>query len=160
MQPTTLTEAELDAVLRSVSPKGIDYQAGRICRLLAHKHSVRSGIVAHRCSVSNISDVVSKSINPHIEHLDIFVSCVKPPARLNNKFGQRSGDHYWSFYRMLEAANDESYDDELADDLEAVKQRHPGVAGESDAHGWIADLTRIEDVPMVDLDQIPVGKPE
>ena len=98
-----------------------------------------------------------QSINPLIEDLGLFASCVKPPGRLSNKFGQRTGDHYWSFYRVQAAANDDSYDDDLANDLEDVKQRHPDVAGDSDVHGWIADLKRIEDLPAVEADQLPIG---
>ena len=141
MQPITLTEPELDQVLNLVSPTGVDYQAGRICRLLSRKSSVRTGYLASVCSVGNISDIVQKSINPKIEPLGLFVSCFKPPERLNNKFGQRTGDHYWSLYRHAESANDDLYDDDLAIELEAVIQKYPGVAGESDASDWVSDLS-------------------
>ncbi len=86
MQPITLTEPELNQVLNLVSPTGVDYQAGRICRLLSQKSSVRTGYLASVCSVGNISDIVQKAINPKIEPLGLFVSCYKPPERLNNKF--------------------------------------------------------------------------
>jgi hypothetical protein len=145
MEPITLTPLELTEVLEVVSPTGIHYQAGRICSLLAHEKSVRTGKLASACSVGNISDIVQKSINPKIESLDLFVGCMKPPEKLTNKFGQRTGDHYWSFYCMPEAANDASYDG-LEEELETVKQSHPELAGESDAHSWIGDLQRTEDV--------------
>ena len=78
---------------------------------------------------------------------------MKPPEKLTNKFGQRTGDHYWSLYR--DAANDDSYDDSLADDLEAVKQKHPGLVGDADPDGWVNDLTSLDelakDCPPVDV---------
>jgi hypothetical protein len=101
-----VTDQELDKLLKVLSPTGIDYQAGRIVRLLAQGPN-RTGIVASRCSVGNIPDVIAKSINPKIMRLGFFVSCVKPPMVIRNKFGQVAGDWIYTLNRAdKSAAND------------------------------------------------------
>lgn len=107
-QPTTLTDDELQTVLsRIILHK--ETCASRICRLLAAKHSATTVEVNQQCSVGNISDCVSVSINPRIEDLGLYVACVTPPKPILNKFRQPSGQHLWSFYRDT-AANDAVYD--------------------------------------------------
>jgi hypothetical protein len=102
-----LTDQELDKLLAVLSPTGTDYQAGRIVRLLAQGPN-RTGIIASRCSVGNIPDVIAKAINPKIMRLGFFVSCVKPPVAIRNKFGQVAGDWIYSLNRAdKSAANDE-----------------------------------------------------
>ena len=106
----TLTDQELTAVLKILSPTGIDYQAGRIVRLLAQGPS-RTGIIASTCSVGNLADVCLKTINPRIAHLGLWVACIKPSNQIRNKFGQIAGDWIYSFYRANIAANDDNHDD-------------------------------------------------
>ena len=101
----TLTDQELTKLLAVLSPTGTDFQAGRIVRLLA-KGPNRTGIIAAQCSVGNIPDVIAKSINPKIMRLGFFVSCVKPPMVIRNKFGQVAGDWIYTLYRADKAAND------------------------------------------------------
>jgi hypothetical protein len=117
-----LTDQELTKLLAVLSPTGNDFQAGRIVRLLA-KGPNRTGIIAAKCSVGNIPDVIAKSINPKIMPLGFFVSCVKPPIVIRNKFGQVAGDWIYTLYRAGKAANDDgkgsSFDD-WAKELEAV----------------------------------------
>ena len=103
----TLSNEELSAVLKLVSPTGTDYQAGRMCRLLAQGKN-RTGIIASKCSVGNLADVVLKTINPKILPLGLFVACVKPSITIQNQFGQIAGDWIYSFYRAGKAANDDS----------------------------------------------------
>jgi len=100
-----LTDQELDKLLAVLSPTGTDFQAGRIVRLLA-KGPNRTGIICALCSVGNIPDVIAKSINPKIMRLGFFVSCVKPPMVIRNKFGQVAGDWIYTLYRADKAAND------------------------------------------------------
>jgi hypothetical protein len=100
-----ITDQELTKLLAVLSPTGQDYQAGRIVRLLAQGPS-RTGIIASRCSVGNICDVIAKTINPKIMPLGFFVSCVKPPMVIRNKFGQKAGDWIYTLYRADKAAND------------------------------------------------------
>ena len=102
-----LSDQELSAVLAVVSPKGIDYQAGRVCRLLAQGKN-RTGILASKCSVGNLADVVLNHINPKITHLGLYIGCVKPSKTIQNQFGQIAGDWIYSFYRAGEAANDDA----------------------------------------------------
>jgi len=102
-----LSENELSSVLAVVSPKGIDYQAGRVCRLLAQGKN-RTGILASKSSVGNLADVVLNYINPKIAHLDLYVGCIKPSKTIQNQFGQISGDWIYSFYKMDKAANDDA----------------------------------------------------
>jgi hypothetical protein len=102
-----LSENRLEKIIPKISPKGIDYRAGRIVRLLA-KGPQRTGIIAHTCSVGNISDVVAKDINPKLLEYGLYIACTKPPQAIINKFGQIAGDHIWSFYQV--AANDDEYE--------------------------------------------------
>ena len=102
-----LSNEELSAVLKIVSPRGIEYQAARICRLLAQGKN-RTGVIASKCSVGNLPDVVLKTINPKILPLGLFVACVKPSITIQNQFGQIAGDWIYSFYRVDKAANDDS----------------------------------------------------
>jgi hypothetical protein len=103
-EPIFLTDSELQQVLTRVSPPGIEHAAARICRLLANQPKTTSHQVKQVCSVGNISDQVSKRINPRIVDLGLFVACHKPPQLVLNKLSQRTGHHMlWSFYR---AAND------------------------------------------------------
>ena len=102
-----LSDEQLTNVLASIASKdGIERQAARICRLLS-TGAYRTGAVAHRCSVGNLSDVVTKVINPKIFPLGLFIGCVKPPRTLHNKFHQPSGDWLYSFYTADIAANDD-----------------------------------------------------
>ena len=103
-----LSDQELTAVLELISPKQVDYQAGRICRLLA-QGPCRTGVIASKCSVGNLADVVSNTINPKIIALGLFIVCAKPPNAIRNKFGQVAGDWIYSFYRADIAANDDDY---------------------------------------------------
>ena len=104
-----LSDEQLDEVLASIASKdGIERQAARICRLLS-TGAYRTGAVAHRCSVGNLSDVVTAAINPKISHLGLFIGCVKPPRTLRNKFDQKCGDWLYSFYTTDIAANDDDY---------------------------------------------------
>jgi len=102
-----LSDQELSAVLALVSPRGIDYQAGRICRLLAQGKN-RTGIITSTCSVVNLPNIVLRYINPKIAHLGLFVACVRPSTVIKNKFGQNAGDFIYSFYRADKAANDDA----------------------------------------------------
>ena len=102
-----ITDQELDKLIAVLSPRGVDFQAGRIVRLLA-KGPNRTGIICAKCSVGNIPDVIAKTINPKIMPLGFFVSCVKPPMVIRNQFGQQAGDWIYTLYRADNAANDES----------------------------------------------------
>jgi predicted 2-oxoglutarate/Fe(II)-dependent dioxygenase YbiX len=130
MQPTILTEDQLNQVLQSVSPSGKHYGPGRICMLLAHRHSVRSVDINAGCSISNISDQVGKLINPRIEKLGLFIACTKPVTPFKNKFNQKTGEMLWSFYRD-QAANDPDYDESgFANELDQLKGKHPELGAE------------------------------
>jgi hypothetical protein len=77
----------------------------------------RTGVIAAKCSVGNIPDVVAKKINPTITPLGLFISCVKPPNAIRNKFNQVAGDWIYSFYRAnQEAANDPIYNEDSSED--------------------------------------------
>ena len=117
-----ITDQELDNLLAVLSPRGVDFQAGRIVRLLA-KGPNGTGIICAKCSVGNIPDVIAKSINPKIMPLGFFVSCVKPPMVIRNQFGQVAGDWIYTLYRADKAANDDSQGstpDDWMQELEVV----------------------------------------
>jgi hypothetical protein len=110
-----LSNEELSHVLSIVSPTGVNYQAGRICKLLA-KGPARTGVIAQQCSVGNLADCIKKSINPRLLHTGYFISCAKPPRPIVNKFHQPAGDWIWSFYKATqEAANDDAQGSSIAD---------------------------------------------
>lgn len=128
-QATTLTAEELAEVINRVAPSGIEYGAARICRVLAQEHSVQTVRINTRCSVGNISDLVSKCVNPRIKDMGLYVACVKPAYAIKNKFDQPSGQMLWSFYRDI-AANDPDYQQEplqdaLRRDLSALRDEYP-----------------------------------
>lgn len=129
MTPITLTPDELDEVMKRVAPTGKEYGAARIARMLADEHSVQTVRINTRCSVGNISDQVSKGLNPRINDLGLYVACTKPLRPISNKFGQPSGQMLWSFYRDT-AANDPAYQPEslseaLRRDLSALQAEFP-----------------------------------
>lgn len=129
MTPTTLSPDELNQVIKRIAPTGKEYGAARIARMLADEHSVLTVRINLRCSVGNISDQVSKGINPRINDLGLYVACVNPNRRITNKFDQPSGQKLWSFYRDT-AANDpaysqESLEDALRRDLSALEAEFP-----------------------------------
>ena len=129
MTPVTLSPDELNEVIKRVAPTGKEYGAARIVRMLSDEHSVHTVRINMRCSVGNISDQVSKGINPRINDLGLYVACVKPPRQIYNKFDQPSGQMLWSFYRDT-AANDpayskESLSDALRRDLSALQSEFP-----------------------------------
>jgi len=144
IKPVTLSPAELDAVLERVAPTGKEYAAARICRMLAEEYSVQTVRVNTRCSVGNISDQVSKFINPRIADLGLYVTCVKPPHKILNQFGQSSGQMLWSFYR--ESANDPCYDQEkleadLRRDVAALQSEYNLPTSENaTAEEWMQTL--------------------
>lgn len=117
-----LSYEKLEEIIPKISPKSIDYRAGRIVRLLA-KGPNRTGIICSTCSVSNISDVVAKDINPKLLEFGLYIACTKPPQPIINKFGQIAGDHIWSFYQV--AANDDNYHQEgsSVDDWEKLLEQ-------------------------------------
>lgn len=114
-EPITLTNSELKQVLQRVAPKGKEYGAARICRQLANEHSVKSVRINIRSAVCNISDLVSKAINPRIERLGLYIACVKLDRPIKNQFGQNSGQMDWSFYRH--AVRSEPCNNDLAAEL-------------------------------------------
>jgi len=146
MIPIVLTDDQLDQVIQRVCSKGKEFGAARICRLLASEHSVQTVRVNTRCSVGNISDIVSKQINPLIEDLGLYVACVKPPFKIVNQFGQPSGQMLWSFYR--DAANDPVYDQDklrrdLQRDVKELQKAHPDMPLSNDYLTWLNTLSEV-----------------
>jgi predicted GTPase len=137
MYPVTLDESELEKVLELVNQgRSVEYAPARICRLLAKQHSQITGVVNTVCSCGNISDQVSKAINPRIKPLGLYVACVRPPEPIKNKFKQATGQQLWSFYR--DAANDDYYN--LRDELESIAENNPELVGDSTPSQWEATL--------------------
>jgi len=122
-KPLTLSDSELSDIIERVAPTGREYGAARICRLLA-KGGALTAKVNFLCSVGNISDQVSKNINPRIDDLGLYVACTKPPYKILNKFNQPSGQMLWGFYR--DAANDPVFD--LEPDVVELQDEYPDLA--------------------------------
>ena len=154
----TLTDQELTKLLAVLSPTGTDFQAGRIVRLLA-KGPNRTGIIAAQCSVGNIPDVIAKSINPKIMRLGFFVSCVKPPIVIRNKFGQVAGDWIYTLYRADKAANDDTHGssvEEWTKELEVVfDDNHELDLSALDS--LELDLSTLDDIVISEHDLAKVG---
>jgi hypothetical protein len=143
MLQVKLSSEELDAVLKRVSPNGREFGASRICRLLAVEPGVRTRVVNQDCSVGNISDLVSKAINPKIEDMGLYVACIKPLKPFKNRYNQTTGEMLWSFYRDAVAANDPDYDDPhmraMRDDLDSIDAQHPELNRWEDAIEGVKD---------------------
>jgi len=113
MKKVTLSEKELKTVLPRFTP---ETQASRIILWLSRKHSQSTVILNSNCATGNISDVVSKCINPRIFDLGLMVACEKPPLPYPNRFRQPTQMHSWSLYQVpafiseLEPANDPKFD--------------------------------------------------
>jgi len=123
LNPIILTDSELSEVIERVAPNGREYGAARICRLLAKHEGVLTAKINFLCSVGNISDIVSKSINPVITDMGLYVACTKPPYRILNKFNQPSGQMIWGFYK--DAANDPVFN--LEPDLVELQDEYPDL---------------------------------
>jgi len=98
MTPVCLTNDELEEILSVVNKRG-EYGAGRICRMLAENPCSITVNINQGCSVGNISDVVRTRINPLILDLGFYIACVMPPEIILNRYNQKTGQHYWSFYK-------------------------------------------------------------
>lgn len=142
MKPISLTQSELDQVINRVAPNGKEFGAARICRLLAKHPQSLTVRVNTLCSVGNISDLVNKAINPRIDDLGLYVACEKLPHKIQNRFGQPSGQMLWSFYRD-EAANDPVFHGDLEADLKQIKEQYPDLEDTdgSSVDDWIETLT-------------------
>lgn len=168
MIPTTLSHDELAQVLQRVAPKGREYSGARICRVLAEEHSVLSVRIHMRCALSNISDIVNSAVNPRIKDLGLRVACTKPPYRISNRFGQPSGMHLWSFYRV-DAANDpeypqESLEDVLRRDYSAINADFmqgddlPTTALDDDLEAFAQRIASVDlDFEFAEIDCLPAG---
>ncbi len=124
-RPTTLTHGELEKALKRLTPRGAECGAARIVRRLAFTPKVRTRSVNQDCAVGNISEQVRSMVNPRIRDMDLFVACEKPLRPFQNRFGQTTGEHLWSLYRL----SDEDEDDDLAEafrnDLDELLDEHP-----------------------------------
>jgi hypothetical protein len=146
MVPITLSTEELSQVLRLVTVTDREYGPSRICRYLAANHSARTRSVNVECSVGNISDLVSKMINPRIQSVGLMVGCTRPFTPFKNRYGHHTGENLWSFYRA--AANDPDYDN-LDADLDDLADQHPelltdGPGDDYAADAWEHDLSGSE----------------
>ena len=110
MTPTTLSNEELIEVLKRVNKTVEERGPARIVRKLAANMRVPTVRVNQDCSVGNISDLVNSFINPRIEDLNLQVACFRPSKPIKNKFGQKTGQNLWSFFRIQDAANDPIFD--------------------------------------------------
>jgi len=102
-----LDELETKKVLEVIDPKKKnDKGASRIVNLLAKRRLVSTVEVNQICAVGNISDIVSRYINPKIYPIGLFISCQRPHTPLKNKFDQNTTQFLWSFYRLPDVVNE------------------------------------------------------
>jgi len=138
MKAVLLSAEQLSTVLKCVASGSNQKGAIRIAAYLGQRHSVRTSLVNVECSVGNLSDQVSRHINPHIEHLGLYVACAKPARQFRNKFGEKTQETRWSFYAA--AANDPDFDiSELGQELDALAPDLPDL----DADSWEKTLADV-----------------
>jgi hypothetical protein len=92
--------------------------------------------------VGNISDFVTKAINPRIKSTGLMVGCTKPLIPFQNKHDQSTGECLWSWYR--DAANEPDYES-LDADLDDLADQYPdllmdGSGDEQAVNAWEHDL--------------------
>jgi hypothetical protein len=146
METITLSPEELARVLRLVTITDREYGASRICRFLAVNPSARTRSVNVECSVSNISDLVTKMINPRVESMGLMVGCTRPFRPFKNRYGQDTAENLWSWYR--DPANNPDYNN-LDADLDDLADQHPelltdGPGDEQAVNAWVDDLAGAE----------------
>jgi len=123
LNPIILTDSELLEVTRRVDPHGRTNGAWRISMFLGTSGGALTVRVNTECAVGNISDVVSKAINPAIQDMGLYVACTKPPYKILNKFGKTSSMMIWGFFR--DAANQQTFD--LEPDLKMLTDEYPDL---------------------------------
>ena len=122
LQPVQLSKDELNAVLERVKTNGVEYAAARVARVVANGPT-RAGDVNREASVGNISDVVSKRLNPHIADLGLYVTCIKPFRPFRNRHNQTTGEMLWAFFREVDECENalQAEMDHLQAENEALK---------------------------------------
>ena len=72
-------------------------QFRRMVKHLASNPDTRTTQLCIACASVNLSDVARKH-NDLIESAGFYVSCYKPPYRINNRFGEPSNQYLWGLY--------------------------------------------------------------
>ena len=142
LNPVTLTDSEMKAVLSSViGGSNKITAASRIALVVGKNHSLKTSSVNAVCRVSNISDMVIKSINPKIKGLGFVIACVRPRSPIKNGLGQDSGQQLWSVYRISEAANDPCF--EGIDDIDRIEENSPELLKLKTLNDWESAINQI-----------------
>ena len=80
-------------------------QFARMVKHLAFNPDTLTTQLCIACASVNLSDVARKH-NDLIIPAGFYVSCYKPPYRIDNRFGERSNQYLWGLYRIGGAKND------------------------------------------------------
>jgi hypothetical protein len=73
----------------------------RLVLYLLHRNKDTAGSICSNCSISNLSDTVSK-VNPILEKAGLIIIHYPPPERLLNKYGEHTPVHYWELVDRYE----------------------------------------------------------
>jgi hypothetical protein len=84
---------ELAVRIKKVLPK-LSKPRARLVVYLSHRETVTSGSICNSCSISNLSDTVSK-VNPILNSVGLNIINYAPPEILLNKYGEKTPVHYW-----------------------------------------------------------------
>ena len=84
---------ELAARIKKALPK-LSKPRVRLVVHLSHCDTDTSGSICNQCSISNLSDTVSK-VNPILNSVGLNIINYPPPETLLNKYGEKTPVHYW-----------------------------------------------------------------
>ncbi len=94
-----LTPDEYTAIEKLIPESS--HQFRRMVKHVAFNPDTQTTQLCIACASVNLSDVARKH-NDLIEPAGFYVSCYKPPYRINNRFGERSNQYLWGLYRTGE----------------------------------------------------------
>lgn len=97
-----LTHEEYTALEKLIPDSSKQFR--RMVKHLAFNPDTETTQLCIACASVNLSDVARKH-NDLIIPAGFYVSCNKPPYRINNRFGERSNQYLWGLYRIGGANN-------------------------------------------------------
>jgi hypothetical protein len=89
----TSPSQELVIRIKKALPK-LSKVRSRLLIYLSHRDEDTTGSICDKCSIGNLSDMVSK-INPILEDVGLRIIHYAPPVRLTNQFGEKTPVDFW-----------------------------------------------------------------
>ncbi len=104
LKPARVKKTHVKEILSCIHP---ETQAYRITKHLLNNKPVTTGELAAVTGTGNLSDVITKQLNPRLAHWGLAIRCYLPKNRIRNQFLQRSCQHYYVVTR-IEGDNQEA----------------------------------------------------